>query len=71
MSSTCLGFIGGLSPMHMMVVVFVALLLFGNKLPSVMRSLGEGFVEFKRAIGGISEETPRRFPRERDEEKGI
>ena len=33
--------------MVMMIVAGVALLLFGNKLPSVARSLGKSMTEFK------------------------
>ncbi len=36
-----------LSPETMIVVGLIALLLFGNRLPSVMRSLGQGVTEFK------------------------
>ena len=39
-------------PVQMLVVGLVVLLLFGNRLPSVMRSLGEGITEFKKGIQG-------------------
>ncbi len=39
-------------PTQMVVVGLVVLLLFGNRLPSVMRSLGEGITEFKKGIKG-------------------
>lgn len=38
---------------EMLVIALVILLLFGNRLPSVMRSLGRGVVEFKK---GLSDE---------------
>ncbi len=44
------------SPMEWMVVALVALLLFGNRLPTVMRSLGKGVVEFKKGIEGIEDD---------------
>jgi sec-independent protein translocase protein TatA len=47
---------GGLSIMHWFVIAFVVLLLFGNRLPSVMRSLGEGVVEFKKGMQGLEED---------------
>lgn len=47
---------GGLSLMHWLVIAFVVLLLFGNRLPSVMRSLGEGVVEFKKGMQGLEED---------------
>ncbi len=43
-------------PMEMLIIGVIAVLLFGNRLPSVMRSLGRGFVEFKRGLSGIEDE---------------
>ncbi len=40
-------------PTQLIIVLVVVLLLFGNRLPSVMRSLGEGITEFKKGIKGI------------------
>jgi sec-independent protein translocase protein TatA len=48
--------LGGLSPIHWLVVAIVVLLLFGNRLPSVMRSLGLGVVEFKKGLQGIQDD---------------
>ena len=39
-----------------LVVGFVALLIFGNRLPSVMRSLGKSVTEFKKGVAGIEED---------------
>jgi sec-independent protein translocase protein TatA len=39
-----------------LVVAFVALLIFGNRLPGVMRSLGQGVTEFKKGINGVEDE---------------
>ena len=47
---------GGLSPFHWLVVAVIVLLLFGNRLPQVMRSLGQGVVEFKKGLQGIEED---------------
>lgn len=44
------------SPMDLIIVGVVVLLLFGNRLPSVMRSLGRGVVEFKKGVAGIEDE---------------
>ena len=38
------------------VILIIALLLFGRRLPEVMRSMGRGVVEFKKGIKGIEEE---------------
>jgi sec-independent protein translocase protein TatA len=45
----------GLGPTEMLVVGGIALLLFGNRLPSVMRSLGLGLSEFKKAANELVE----------------
>jgi sec-independent protein translocase protein TatA len=45
-----------LGPMEMMVVMVVAVLLFGKRLPEVGRSLGKGIVEFKKGIRGIEDD---------------
>lgn len=39
-----------------LIFAFIALLLFGHRLPSVMRSLGRGVVEFKKGVRGMEEE---------------
>ncbi len=46
----------GIGHMEMLVVGVVALLLFGNRLPSVMRSLGSGISEFKRGLNDVTSE---------------
>ena len=46
----------GLGTWDLLIVAIVVLLLFGNRLPSVMRSLGRGVVEFKKGVRGIEEE---------------
>lgn len=47
---------GAPGPFELVIVSLVALLLFGNRLPSVMRSLGKSVVEFKKGVNGIEEE---------------
>ena len=39
-----------ISDLHLLLIALVALLLFGNKLPSMMRKLGSSLSEFKRAM---------------------
>lgn len=41
---------------ELIIVGFVALLIFGNRLPGVMRSLGRSVTEFKKGVSGIEEE---------------
>lgn len=50
-----LAFIGMPGPMEMMIVLGIMLLLFGNRLPSVMRSLGSSITEFKKGVNEIGE----------------
>jgi sec-independent protein translocase protein TatA len=45
-----------LNPMELMVLLAVAVLLFGKRLPEVGRSLGRGIVEFKKGLRGVEEE---------------
>jgi sec-independent protein translocase protein TatA len=47
----------GLGPMELAIFCVVVLLLFGHRLPSVMRSLGSGIVEFKKGVKGAEEGT--------------
>ncbi len=38
------------------IILIVALLIFGKRLPEVMKSLGKGIVEFKKGIKGVEDE---------------
>ena len=44
------------SPIQLLIIAAIAFLLFGNRLPSVMRSLGRSVTEFKKGVAGIEEE---------------
>ena len=46
----------GVGPVELGVVALIILLLFGNRLPALMRSLGRGVIEFKRGVQGIEED---------------
>jgi sec-independent protein translocase protein TatA len=48
---------GTLGVPELLVISLVVLLLFGNRLPSVMRSMGKGIVEFKKGVSGIEDES--------------
>ncbi|MFO0918258.1 MAG: twin-arginine translocase TatA/TatE family subunit [Planctomycetaceae bacterium] len=43
-----LGFFPSLGVPELVVLAIIVLLLFGNRLPSVMRSLGQSITEFKK-----------------------
>lgn len=46
-------------PVELLIIGGIVLLLFGTRLPKVMRSLGEGIVEFKRGVQGLPDDTHR------------
>jgi sec-independent protein translocase protein TatA len=43
------------APYDVLIIGVIVLLLFGNRLPSVMRSLGQGVTEFKKGLEGTPE----------------
>ncbi len=47
-------FFGG--PYEILIILAIVLLLFGKRIPSVMRSLGSSIVEFKKGVNDIEEE---------------
>jgi len=49
----------GIGTTELIILAGIALLLFGTRLPKVMRSLGEGIVEFKRGVQGLPEDGSR------------
>lgn len=47
---------GNLGTTEVLVILVVALLLFGKRLPEVGRSLGRALMEFKRGLRGIEDQ---------------
>lgn len=45
-----------MSPLHWIVIGVVALLLFGNRLPEVARSIGRAINEFKKGMREVNDE---------------
>ena len=49
----------GIGNMELLIVGVIALLLFGSRLPNVMRSLGSGISQFKRGLDDVQREVHR------------
>jgi sec-independent protein translocase protein TatA len=71
---TPLAFLPSFGAGEILVVGFIALLVFGNRLPSVMRSLGKSVTEFKKGVSGVEDEIdgalnaePKKTPRPQEE----
>ncbi len=48
----------GVGPVELIIVGGVVLLLFGNRLPGLMRSVGRSVVEFKKGVNEIEHDEP-------------
>ena len=47
---------------EMLIILGIVLLLFGGtRIPTVMRSLGQGVTEFKKGLKGDEEEPPKKL----------
>jgi sec-independent protein translocase protein TatA len=46
---------GFLSPWHWLFILLIAVLLFGNRLPEIARSLGRSVNEFKRGLRDVKD----------------
>lgn len=70
---TSLALLPNLSPFEIVVILVIALLLFGRRLPEVGRSLGKGIVEFKKGLKGVQDEIEQETnrPRRTDDRKQI
>jgi len=41
---------GALQPIHLVIILAIVLLLFGSRIPAIMRGLGQGTGEFKKGL---------------------
>jgi len=51
-----LAFLGMPGGSEWIIILVVALLIFGKRLPEVARNMGKGIVEFKKGVKGIEDE---------------
>ncbi len=51
-----IAFVGLPGGVEWLVILIIALLIFGSRLPSVMRSLGKSINEFKRGMDELEDE---------------
>ena len=62
-------FLPNLGTTELLIIAFVSLLIFGNRLPSVMRSLGKSVTEFKKGVAGIEDDIEQAVNHDKDKEK--
>ena len=67
-----LAFIGSLGLPELLIIGAIALLIFGSRLPSTMRSLGQSVVQFKKGLKeGESEEGDDAGGKEKPKDAGV
>ena len=49
-------FLGSIGPWELILIMFVVLMVFGSRLPEVMKSLGKGMTQFKRGLREVEDE---------------
>ena len=50
-----LGIIGEPGPGSMLIILMLGVLLFGKRLPEIGKTIGKGFLEFKKGLDDIKE----------------
>ena len=46
----------GLGPLEILVILVIALLIFGRRLPEIGKGVGKSIVEFKKGLAGMEDE---------------
>lgn len=54
-----LSFFQNIGPIPFLVILIIALIVFGKRLPEVARSMGKGIVEFKKGLRGVEDDVDR------------
>ncbi len=54
---------------ELLVIGGVALLFFGNRVPGMARSLGQGIVEFRKGLKGEDSDEEKKLPEAESEKK--
>ena len=49
-------------PMELVIILIIALVLFGNRIPTVARSMGRGITEFKQGLNDPGDTEPDEIP---------
>lgn len=60
-----------IGPMEIAVIAVAGLLIFGNRLPEVGKSLGRSIVEFKKGVRGITDEIDTAVDKDDREDKRL
>ena len=50
------GFLGPIGTSELLIILVIALIFFGGRLPDVARSLGRSFNQFKKGLGDVDDD---------------
>ena len=61
----------GVGPMELAIVAVIILLVFRNRLPALMRSVGRSVVEFKKGVNDTDDDQESVEDKNKNESKGV